>query len=71
MDQRQEVPSKLAVLLHADVVDSTALVRADESRAHRRIRDGSLLNGNLALFKAPEHNELLLQGLLKAGLGDG
>ncbi len=40
MDQRQEVTSKLAVLLHADVVDSTALVRADESRAHRRIRDG-------------------------------
>ena len=39
MDQQQEVSSKLAVLLHADVVDSTALVREDESRAHRRIRD--------------------------------
>jgi TolB-like protein len=39
MDQRQEVSSKLAVLLHADVVDSTALVREDEARAHRRIRD--------------------------------
>ncbi len=40
MDQKQEVRSKLAVLLHADVVDSTALVREDESRAHQRILDG-------------------------------
>jgi len=35
-----ERPSrKLAVILHADVVDSTALVRSDESLAHERIRD--------------------------------
>jgi len=39
MDQQPEVSSKLAVLLHADVVDSTALVRDDEARAHRRIRN--------------------------------
>jgi len=30
---------KLAVILHADVVDSTGLVRADEALAHERIRD--------------------------------
>ena len=30
---------KLAVLLHADVVGSTALVRLDESIAHQRMRD--------------------------------
>ena len=30
---------KLAVLVHADVVGSTALVRLDESLAHQRIRD--------------------------------
>ncbi len=35
-----ERPSrKLAVLLHADVVSSTALVQLDESLAHERIRD--------------------------------
>ena len=39
MDRQKEVSSKLAVLLHSDVVDSTALVREDESLAHRRIRD--------------------------------
>lgn len=39
MDRQQEVSSKLAVLLHADVADSTALVREDEARAHRRIRN--------------------------------
>jgi adenylate cyclase len=32
--------SKLAVILHADVVDSTALVQKDERLAHDRIRDG-------------------------------
>ena len=32
-------PRKLAVILHADVVDSTRLVQADESLAHERIRD--------------------------------
>ena len=30
---------KLAVLLHADVVDSTALVRANETLAHQRMQD--------------------------------
>jgi adenylate cyclase len=36
----EEVPSrKLAVILHADVVGSTALVRLDEALAHQRIRD--------------------------------
>ena len=30
---------KLAVIIHADVVDSTALVRLDESLAHQRIQD--------------------------------
>ncbi|MCZ6857296.1 MAG: tetratricopeptide repeat protein [Gemmatimonadetes bacterium] len=37
MEERQ--PRKLAVILHADVVGSTALVRRDESLAHERIRD--------------------------------
>lgn len=32
-------PRKLAVLVHADVVGSTALVHLDESLAHQRIRD--------------------------------
>ena len=31
--------SKLAVILHADVVGSTALVQIDERVAHERIRD--------------------------------
>ena len=39
MVREHEVSSKLAVLLHADVVESTTLVRRDESIAHRRIRD--------------------------------
>ena len=34
-----EPQSKLAVLLHADVVDSTNLVRRNEALAHQRIRD--------------------------------
>ena len=35
-----ETPArKLAVLIHADVVGSTALVQANESLAHERIRD--------------------------------
>ncbi len=37
MEGRQ--PRKLAVILHADVVGSTALVQRDESLAHERIRD--------------------------------
>ena len=32
-------PRKLAVILHADVVGSTALVQHDEALAHERIRD--------------------------------
>lgn len=34
-----ELSRKLAVLLHADVVGSTGLVRIDETLAHERIRD--------------------------------
>jgi class 3 adenylate cyclase len=37
VEERQ--PRKLAVILHADVVDSTALVQRDESLAHERIQD--------------------------------
>jgi thioredoxin-like negative regulator of GroEL len=32
-------PRKLAVILHADVVDSTSLVQKNETLAHERIRD--------------------------------
>ncbi len=36
----EEEPSRqLAVILHADVVGSTALVRLHEARAHQRIQD--------------------------------
>ena len=35
----ENLSSKLAVLLHADVVASTALVRANETIAHQRIQD--------------------------------
>ncbi len=37
MEERQ--PRKLAVILHADVVDSTALVHRDDSLAHDRIQN--------------------------------
>ena len=37
--QSGEPSRKLAVVLHADVVDSTVLVRQDETIAHQRIRD--------------------------------
>jgi len=37
MEERQ--PRKLAVILHADVVGSTALVQRDEALAHERIQD--------------------------------
>ncbi len=33
------LPRKLAVILHADVVGSTALVQRNESLAHARIQD--------------------------------
>ena len=36
----QESPSrKLTVIMHADVVGSTALVQANETLTHQRIRD--------------------------------
>ena len=36
----EEGPSrKLAVILHADIVDSTTLVQKDESLTHQRIRE--------------------------------
>ena len=35
-------PRKLAVILHADVVGSTALVRSNETLAHERIQDAFL-----------------------------
>ncbi len=33
------LPRKLAVIIHADVVGSTALVQKDETLAHMRIQD--------------------------------
>ncbi len=42
-----ERPSrKLVVILHADVVSSTALVQRDEALAHERIQDGFLRLSN-------------------------
>jgi class 3 adenylate cyclase len=35
----ERLPRKLAVLLHADVVGSTALVQLNETLAHQRIQD--------------------------------
>jgi adenylate cyclase len=37
--QTDQLSRKLAVILHADVVDSTVLVRQDETIAHQRIHD--------------------------------
>jgi adenylate cyclase len=37
--EKDRLSRKLAVILHADVVDSTALVRMDETLAHQRIQD--------------------------------
>ena len=34
-----DIDRKLAVILHADVVGSTALVQQDETLAHHRMRD--------------------------------
>ncbi len=42
MDER--LPRKLAVILHADVVDSTLLVQKNESLAHARIQDASAVS---------------------------
>ena len=36
--EKGQLSRKLAVILHADVVDSTALVRRDETLAHQRIQ---------------------------------
>ncbi len=42
-----ERPSReLVVILHADVVSSTALVQRDEALAHQRIQDGFLRLSN-------------------------
>ena len=38
-DRAMATRSKLTVILHADVVGSTALVQKDERIAHERIRD--------------------------------
>ena len=35
----KRLSGKLAVILHADVVGSTALVQQDEQKAHARIQD--------------------------------
>ncbi len=35
----ESLPRKLAVILRADVVDSTKLVRVNETLAHERMRD--------------------------------
>ena len=37
--EKDQLSRKLAVILHADVVDSTTLVRLDETLAHERIQD--------------------------------
>jgi len=37
--EKVHLSRKLAVIIHADVVDSTALVRQDETLAHQRIQD--------------------------------
>ena len=37
--EKDHLSRKLAVILHADVVDSTGLVRQDETLAHERFRD--------------------------------
>ena len=37
--ESDQLSRKLAVVLHADVVDSTAFVRQDETTAHQRIHD--------------------------------
>jgi adenylate cyclase len=37
--EKDQLSRKLAVILHADVVDSTALVRLDETLAHERIQE--------------------------------
>ena len=36
---KSRLSGKLAVILHADVAGSTALVQQDEKLAHERIRD--------------------------------
>ena len=36
---KEHLPDKLAVIVHADIADSTRLVQRDEHLAHIRIRD--------------------------------
>ena len=36
---KDRLSGKLAVILHADVVDSTSLLHLDEQLAHQRIQD--------------------------------
>jgi len=48
--------SKLAVILHADVVGSTALVQADERLAHERIRKAfEQFSGTIARYGGTAH----------------
>ena len=48
--------SKLAVILHADVVGSTALVQRDEHTAHERITEGfKRLSGTIAAYQGTTH----------------
>jgi len=51
-----ERPSRqLVVVLHADVVGSTALVQKDEALAHERIRDGFLrLSNTIEAYRGNE-----------------
>ncbi len=39
--EKDQLSRKLAVILHADVVGSTSLVRRDESLVHQRILETS------------------------------
>ena len=57
----ERLPRKLAVILHADVVGSTALVQRDESIAHQRIR---------ATFQRFSETIALYQGLTHELRGD-
>ena len=52
-----ETPSrKLAVILHADVVGSTALVQKDETIAHERIRDAfHRFSGTIGIYNGIAH----------------
>lgn len=51
-------PRKLAVILHADVVGSTALVQRDEQIAHQRIGDAFALLSNVVAEYGGETHEI-------------